>query len=246
MSNPYVLTLHTALGARELTRTLADYAPWSHRIDFDNGVSTKDFERRTPFAENTLQKIMTAAQRIPFGALAGGRLLDVGCNAGYNAIFAASEYGLRPVGIDVVPRHVEMARFLAGIAGVDGTFLLESGETFSRPAAFDVVLHFGTLYHLRNPLLSLEHAFANLRAGGYLALETQVYEHPADGNLCYFMHLQNDDPTNFWALSPAVLLRCLELTGFVDAEVLLRAKPAMLEEHMARLLLVARKPPAPA
>ena len=62
-------------------------------------------------------------------------------------------------------------------------------------------LHFGTLYHLPNPVLSLQTTFDNLRSGGYLALETQVYDHPQDPNICYFMHMQNNDKTNFWALS---------------------------------------------
>ena len=35
----------------------------------------------------------------------------------------------------------------------------------------------GTLYHLPNPVLSLRTTFDNLRPGGYLALETQVYDH---------------------------------------------------------------------
>jgi hypothetical protein len=34
-------------------------------------------------------------------------------------------------------------------------FLLDSAEIFSRHKEFDVVLHFGTLYHLPNPLLLL-------------------------------------------------------------------------------------------
>jgi hypothetical protein len=32
---------------------------------------------------------------------------------------------------------------------------------------------------------------------GYLGLETQVYDHPHDPNICYFMHMQNNDRTNF-------------------------------------------------
>ena len=49
-------------------------------------------------------------------------------------------------------------------------------------------------------LLSLRQSFENLKPDGYLALETQVYDHPQDPNICYFMHMQNNDPTNFWAL----------------------------------------------
>ncbi len=105
------------------------------------------------------------------------------------------------------------------------------------------MLHFGTLYHLPNPLLSLKVTFDNLRPGGYLALETQIYDHPQDPNICYFMHMQNNDPTNFWALSTTVLTKCLELQGFREIRELLRVVPSSgLAQYMSRVIWVARKP----
>lgn len=108
------------------------------------------------------------------------------------------------------------------------------------------MLHFGTLYHLPNPVLSLQTTFDNLRPGGYLALETQVYDRPGDPNICYFMHMQNNDPTNFWALSSSVLKKCLKLIGFQDIRELPKVVlPEGLPLHMARTILVARKPEKP-
>ena len=52
---------------------------------------------------------------------------------------------------DIHPRYMEPARFLAGLAGASCEFEMGSAETFSRPSEFDVVLHFGTLYHLPSP-----------------------------------------------------------------------------------------------
>jgi Protein of unknown function (DUF1698) len=103
---------------------------------------------------------------------------------------------------------------LSEIAGVNAGFLIASAEMFSRPEEFGIVLHFGTLYHLANPVLSPRASFDNLRPGGDLALETQVYDHPEDANICYFMHMQNNDATNFWALNRSALTKCLELVGF--------------------------------
>ena len=82
-------------------------------------ITTADYERCTPFADNPLEKLAMASAAIDFDALAGGTVLDIGCNAGHNAIHLASEYRMRPVGIDVVPRHVEVARNLAALAGVE-------------------------------------------------------------------------------------------------------------------------------
>jgi 2-polyprenyl-3-methyl-5-hydroxy-6-metoxy-1,4-benzoquinol methylase len=237
------LTLHTALAPEELKQKLQRWEPWSHRLDFDNGVSTRDFARRRLFSERPLRKFVLAESAIPFAELAGGRLLDVGCNAGYNSIHAALKYRFSTTGIDIDPRHVEAARFLAHTAGVPSEFQQASAETFSGPLEFDVVLHFGTLYHLPNPLLSLRKSFENLKPGGYLALETQVYDHPQDSNICYFMHMQNNDPTNFWALSTPVLKKNLELIGFADVREAKKIALSILPEYMTRIMVAARKPP---
>jgi SAM-dependent methyltransferase len=241
-----VLTLRTTLAPEALGEKLRRWEPWAIRVDFSNGVSTKDFKRRTPFDEQPLIKFSVVEAAIPFAEISGGRMLDLGCNAGYNCIHAAKKYGLSCTGIDVVPRHIEISGFLSETAGINAEFFIASAETFSRPEKFDVAFHFGTLYHLPNPVLSLRATFDNLRPGGYLALETQVYDHPEDANICYFMHMQNNDETNFWALSSSVLIKCLELVGFRDMRELLKVVPTEgLAQHMARTILVARKPETP-
>jgi SAM-dependent methyltransferase len=237
-SHPHALRLDTDLPREELEERLRKWEPWGHLIEFSNGATTADFARRTPFAENPLGKLAMAAESIDFGRLAGGNVLDVGCNSGYNAISLATEYGMRPVGIDIVPRHVHVSRFLAELADVQAEFKIESAETYVREAFFHLVLHFGTLYHLENPILSLRSSRANLRTGGRLALETQVFD-ADDPNLVYFMHLQNDDPTNFWALSTPVLYRLLERAGFGDIVECRRTRPDWLAHGMSRVLLVA-------
>jgi 2-polyprenyl-3-methyl-5-hydroxy-6-metoxy-1,4-benzoquinol methylase len=237
------LSLETSMEAEALRDLLRRWEPWSIRVDFSNGVSTREFVRRVPFVEHPLNKLALVSDRIPFAKLRGGWLLDLGCNAGYNSIYIASTYGLSCHGIDVVDRHLESAQFFAQLAGVTASFERESAETFTRPAAFDVVLHFGTLYHLPSPYLSLQTTFNNLRPGGYLALETQVYDHPEDANICYFMHMQNNDATNFWALSTSVLTKCLQLVGFKQIEEVRKVVPAHgLAQYMARVVLIARKP----
>lgn len=169
-------------------------------------------------------------------------MLDIGCNSGHNAIHAATAYGMKATGIDVSPRHMAVSRFLAGVAGADATFLQESAETFSRPGSFDVVLHFGTLYHLPNPLLALSVSHGNLKPGGWLALETHTFDHPDDPTLCRFVHGDNNDDTNFWAISEQVLSRYLAFLGFTGIRTVVKATPAMLGPHEHRILMVAQKP----
>jgi 2-polyprenyl-3-methyl-5-hydroxy-6-metoxy-1,4-benzoquinol methylase len=236
------LRLHTSLAAEALKEKLRRWEPWSHRLDFDNGVSTLDCVRRTPFTERPLRKFRYAALAVPFAELAGGRLLDIGCNAGYNSIYAALKYQFSTTGVDIDPRHIEAARFLAGVAGASSEFELASAETFSRPGEFDVVLHFDTLYHLRNSLLSLRRAFENLKPSGYLALETQVYDHPQDLNVCDLMEMENSDRTNLWPLITSILKKNLELIGFANIQEVKETVLSKHTQHMARIMIVARKP----
>ena len=238
-----VLTLPTSLSPDELREKLRKWEPWMIRIDFTNGVSTSEYKQSTPFAEYPLGKFGVVEGALPLAEFAGGKLLDVACNSGYNSLYAAARFGMTSTGIDVLPRHIEVSRFLSELAGIPADFLLGTAENFSRPEQFDLILHFGTLYHLPNPVLSLTLAFENLKPGGYLALETQVYDHPEDDKICYYMHMQNNDPSNFWALSTSVLKNCLELQGFGAIRELLKVVPKEgLARHMSRIVLVAQRP----
>ena len=57
------------------------------------------------------------------------------------------------------------------------------------------------------------------------------------------MHGQNNDDTNFWALSTRVLKRSLELIGFTDAQEVRKVIPPNrgLEKYLARIIVVARR-----
>jgi hypothetical protein len=54
---------------------------------------------------------------------------------------------------------------------------------------------------------------------------------------------QNNDETNFWALSTPVLKKNLELIGFTDVQEVRRVALANSSqgEHMGRIIVVARK-----
>lgn len=240
-TNPHVLRIETNLDPLELRELCRKYEPWGHRIDFSNGFSTLECSKRVPFSENTLEKFNSILKYIPSEKLFDMRMLDVGCNSGYNSIHAAQKFGMKVTGIDVTKRHIEVATLLADISHVDVEFSLASAEEFLRKDTYDLICHFGTLYHLPNPLRSLELMYKNLKRKGYLAIETQIYEHPDDDNICYFMHMQNNDPTNFWALSLKVLIDYLNLVGFKEVRLLKRTTPALMSKFMHRVLLLAEK-----
>jgi SAM-dependent methyltransferase len=234
------LRIETDADPDELRKTLRGWQPWRVLIEFSNGVRTDEFETEHPFTRSPLWKLGRLHDTIPFDDLRD--VLDVGCNVGYNAIHLASVYGARCVGIDVQQRHVDASSYLAGLAGTDCQFALVHAESYIRPEVFDLVVHFGTLYHLPNPLGGLRAAWENLRPDGWFALETQTYDDPADDRLMYWLHSLNDDPSNFFALSTPVLRDTLNLLGFSNvAEVDRHPTPVSGRDHMYRVLVAAQK-----
>ena len=126
----HFLTLQTSVAAEDLRERLRPREPWAIRVDFSNGVSTKDLTRRTPFDEQPLTRFSMVEGATPFAEISGSRLLDVGCNGCYNCARAAQKYGLSCTGIDFVPRHIEISRFLSGTADISAEFFIASAETF--------------------------------------------------------------------------------------------------------------------
>ena len=204
--------IDAAVDAEEVRRVLQAYAPWRHRIDFSCGVSSADFETFKPFNDTPTSKILSVEHEL--GPLTGfKRALDIGCNAGYNSIYLAERHGMEVVGMDFSDRHVKVATELARLTGTRScSFLQGNAETFVDPKGFDLVVHFGTLYHLKNPVLALETALKNLRPGGMLLIETQLYGWPWETRAKFIYGLGGDN-TNWWALGERSLLRICEVLG---------------------------------
>ncbi|MEP7340664.1 MAG: ATP-binding cassette domain-containing protein [Acidobacteriota bacterium] len=101
--------------------------------------------------------------------------LDVGCNQGYFALQLAQLGCRRVVGIDAVAAHLDDANLMRRIWGADNLRFHHMDWLKLSPKdlePFDVVLLFGFLYQLENPLGALRQAkaFAN-RA---VVIETQL------------------------------------------------------------------------
>ncbi|HEX4300578.1 MAG TPA: class I SAM-dependent methyltransferase [Gammaproteobacteria bacterium] len=191
--------------AAEVRRTLKEYEPWRHRIDFSCGASSADFQTFKPFNSTPSRKIQIAERGV--GSLSGyARALDVGCNAGYNSLYLASRCGMQVLGIDYSPRHIKVATDMARLAGIESCrFMQGDAETFYDEAGFDLIVHFGTLYHLKNPVRALEAALANLRPGGMLLLETQLYGSRWNRGAAFINGLRGDK-SNWWALGERTLV----------------------------------------
>ena len=106
-------------------------------------------------------------------ALAGSRVLDVGCGGGLLAE-ALARAGARVTGIDLAPAMIEVARLHAAESALAVDYRLSSAEAVAaaEPAAFDVVTCMEMLEHVPAPAAMTATLAQLLRPGGALFVST--------------------------------------------------------------------------
>jgi 2-polyprenyl-3-methyl-5-hydroxy-6-metoxy-1,4-benzoquinol methylase len=221
---------------------LKRYEPWRMELRFESGPKASDFETYEPFQNIPLFKLAKILEHIPKERLHGARVLDVGFNVGYNSIHLASEFGCAVTGIDVVQKHKTVAEEIRKMAGVEVEFLLANAEEFERPDEFDLILHLGTLYHLPNPVRSMECCFRSLKPGGWFALETMCYRGNSDSSLNKWIYGFGGDMSNFWALGAETIESIAHYCGITDLKLVFEAWPPAFRREMSRAIWIGRRP----
>jgi SAM-dependent methyltransferase len=106
------------------------------------------------------------ADVLDYAATRGLSVLDVGCGQGIDLC----EYGLagaKVTGIDLTPRHVELARQNLEDLRLEGTVVEGDAENLPFPAeSFDRVSSNGVLHHTPDVALALREIYRVLRPGG--------------------------------------------------------------------------------
>lgn len=145
----------------DLGQRVAELAPWHYRIDL-GGVTT---ETRDPAAmarhEARAAYLLPPLLAVCGGTLAGRRVLDLGCNAGWWSLQAAQAGAAEVVGVDGRPEHVEQAGLVFDrLAPPGARWHFEVGDVTGGGLAglgrFDVVLCLGLLYHVSRPVELME------------------------------------------------------------------------------------------
>jgi SAM-dependent methyltransferase len=160
----------------ELKSRIAAFPLWYYRFEFDGGVSTpvpdpsvvnRQRQRRAYFFEPLLE--------LCGGTLAGRRVLDLGCSAGWWSLQAQQAGADYVLGVDAMPMHVEQARLVFEASGADADrYRFETANVFECELAerFDVVLCLGLLDHVAKPVELFE---LIARAGAELVvIDTEI------------------------------------------------------------------------
>jgi ubiquinone/menaquinone biosynthesis C-methylase UbiE len=135
------------------------------------GVRVPDAEPGTrPYFERQLLERDTYApwmrQALDYEGTAGARVLDVGCGQGMDLARYAMA-GAQVTGIDLTPRHVELARAHLASMGLRGDVYEADAEHLSFPdAVFDRVSSNGVLHHTPDMPAALREIRRVLRPGG--------------------------------------------------------------------------------
>jgi tRNA (mo5U34)-methyltransferase len=213
-----------------LHREIARLGPWFHNLRLPGGVQTAP---QHPLGDFPLVKWR---QIEPYIArdLAGWRVLDIGCNAGFYS-FELARRGALVTAVDIDPHYLDQARWAARQFGLHDSieFCRMSVYDFGRGGErFDLVWFLGVLYHLRHPLLALD--VIRSITGRQMLLQTMtmpgetVCDPPPDVHLDHREILLRQgwprmafvekclagDPTNWWAPNHACVEAMVRSAGF--------------------------------
>jgi SAM-dependent methyltransferase len=176
---------------------IASFPAWHYEFEVDG--------HRTPIAGGAAHRNRQAERdRYIFdplcdlfgGSLAGKRVLDLGCNAGFwslRAVECGAEFVL---GIDGRQMHIDQANFIFEAKGIDRScyeFVLDDVYAADPDGPFDVVLCLGLLYHVSDPVTLIEKIAGlndevlvidtslSLMPGRFFELRGESAEHPLAG-----------------------------------------------------------------
>lgn len=223
---------HVTVDSEELQRRVASFPFWYHRIELPGGVVTPG---KAP--------IDPSAYRIP-ADLGGKRVLDVGAWDGYWTFEALRRGAREVVAIDdfsdmlgsLGPQERKAWQtfdLCRDVLGYDATRCkrIEMSVYDVSPkelGEFDVIFFFGTLYHLRHPLLALERLAQVGKGANYVESAILDDFSPYDGGFTkrYAGHQMvmefypsseyGGNPTNWWVPTARCLASMVLAAGFTD------------------------------
>jgi tRNA (mo5U34)-methyltransferase len=144
---------------RTLAERVASFEMWIYEFDL-RGLKTPIFrpehvnrhEQRRRYFFDPLVKLCG-------DSLAGKRILDLGCNAGWWSLLALEAGAEHVHGIDGRREWIEQAELVMEAKQVDPTrftFEVRNVFDFDRPAAYDIVFCLGLLYHVNRHFVLME------------------------------------------------------------------------------------------
>ena len=156
--------------------------------------------------------------------LAGSRVLDIGCNAGYDTFLMSSLGAIEAVGLEPHGFY-HQACFLNAVYDLPGVSFMKLGWEDLDPryfGGFDFVNCQGLIYHVKEPMLLIEKLASIMRPGATLLMETHVLSEPSTRSEFIEGAFWGDE-TYWWIFGAECLMGMLRSAGFKDVRLPLKA-----------------------
>lgn len=145
----------------KIIQKINSFESWFYQFDLKGNLTPTSNKRRK--IRNLKQKkyFFEPLVELLGGSLAGKRVLDLGCNAGFWSL-AAIESGCEFVlGIDGRKMHIDQANFVFEVKEIEKhRYEFIAGNVFEfdfqKYGNFDIVLCLGLIYHVSKPMLLME------------------------------------------------------------------------------------------
>ena len=152
---------------------------WFYRFRLPGGATTTSYDGGALDAIHDTRLAMLDAALAPHfpQGLAGRSAVDLACHQGFFATELARRGCANVLALDARPEHVADCALIARALGLPAVKAVQTdvhAADTARLGQHDVVLCFGLLYHLENPVGALRVARALTRPGGACLVETQV------------------------------------------------------------------------
>lgn len=143
-----------------LIRKITEIGPWFHSIEVSDGIMTREIAPLPgPQPANHPRERWADLSDVVSADLSGKRILDIGSADGFYTLELARRGAAEVVAMDPWTKHINRVEWLrdyfdlGNITPVVGTVEQLSVEKYGE---FDFIFMLGLLYHLKDPLTSLE------------------------------------------------------------------------------------------
>ena len=178
-----------------IKQKIDSFERWHYEFDLDGHKTPIHPPQRANSHEQRKRYFFDPLVELCGGSLAGKRVLDLGCNAGYWSLEAIERGADFVLGIDGRPMHVDQANFVYEVKGIDRSkYEFRMANIFDLNVAdlgtFDIVLCLGLMYHVSKHVELMEmmssvnddilviDTLLSVAPGSYLRIRSEDVENP--------------------------------------------------------------------
>lgn len=145
----------------EIVNRINSFSRWHYQFDIKGQLTPIHDEKKINRHVQRKKYFFEPLVDLCGGSLAGKRILDLGCNAGFWALQAVNSGCDFIVGIDGRQMHVDQANFVFDAKEIEkNRYHFLEGDIFNIDLAaygpFDIVFFLGLMYHINKPVELLE------------------------------------------------------------------------------------------